>query len=593
MVFVRRRISGPCGSASGRAAMAGLIVASMVPLAAVAQTDALGNVAESAPPLVLPEGRSCSVPLFARENFGDKGENTRMDGTPKGFEYTPPAACPGPWKKVVLQADFSVDPGHQYDRTASIWLGGVSLYFGTTQEPSDDVAPSWRVERDLTDYAALLMQPGRGTVLINNWIDKKRASVLHANARLVFFPENTPEQSARPDAVLAISDGRNAPTSVQDGGEAVQRLVSLPRNVERLELDLIAQSQFHDEFWYMCLPDAAIARTAAFAMKRGYKGAPKKPRACGGGAFREVEVLIDGHPAGRAPVYPWIYTGGLFPHLWRPTPGLETLNFRPYRMDLTPFAGMMDDGKPHLVAVRVPQANHYFSLAAALLVFQDKAHARLSGSVTKNTLEGPTSVMVADHLKTRGGMARGNLTEHAKGRYEIAGYVDTPEGRITTRVTQTSDFANGKTFSGADAAHLQEVMVQRTHTEDHSTVIPPEGPPHRRLRLLDYALDVTSYREVRSPMVHFRRMAVRQGLTRQEGNEAYSVQSHQTDNAMAEGTIDMARAQVTASGVQKSEQSYAAHDTRGAACARHVAAEHGRVTHVSASGSCPPLLTSP
>ena len=55
--------------------------------------------------------------------------------------------------------------------------------------------------------------------------------------------------------------------------------------------------------------------------------------------FREAEVSIDGTPAGVAPVYPWIFTGGIDPFLWQPIPGVHTLNFEPYRVDLTPFAG--------------------------------------------------------------------------------------------------------------------------------------------------------------------------------------------------------------------------------------------------------------
>jgi len=53
-------------------------------------------------------------------------------------------------------------------------------------------------------------------------------------------------------------------------------------------------------------------------------------------AFRESEVTIDGNPAGVAPVYPWIFTGGIDPELWIPIPGVQTLNFKPYRVNLTP-----------------------------------------------------------------------------------------------------------------------------------------------------------------------------------------------------------------------------------------------------------------
>ena len=64
---------------------------------------------------------------------------------------------------VVRGWPLSAEARRQYDRTATLWLGGVNLYFGTTQEPSATVSPHWHVERDLTDYSALLRQSGQGT----------------------------------------------------------------------------------------------------------------------------------------------------------------------------------------------------------------------------------------------------------------------------------------------------------------------------------------------------------------------------------------------------------------------------------------------
>ena len=46
-------------------------------------------------------------------------------------------------------------------------------------------------------------------------------------------------------------------------------------------------------------------------------------------------------------------TGGIDPLLWRPIPGVQTLNFLPYRVDLTPFAGALSNGQPHQVGVRL------------------------------------------------------------------------------------------------------------------------------------------------------------------------------------------------------------------------------------------------
>ena len=109
-------------------AVVAALIASTPP--AAAQSDPVvgsSNVATAEPPIPLPPSTPCTVTLFENQQFADF--NT------KPFDFEPPAACPGPWQKVVLSADYSVTPGRQFDRTAQIWLGGAIIYFGTTQEP--------------------------------------------------------------------------------------------------------------------------------------------------------------------------------------------------------------------------------------------------------------------------------------------------------------------------------------------------------------------------------------------------------------------------------------------------------------------------
>ena len=118
----------------------------------------------------------------------------------------------------------------------------------------------------------------------------------------------------------------------------------MPTNVEAAYLDVFAQGQQGDEFWYTCAPNDVAAELEN----------------CGNSSFREAEVTIDGTAAGVAPIYPWIFTGGIDPFLWRPIPGVHTLNFEPYRVDLTPFAGVLSNGQPHTVAISVYNANVYF-----------------------------------------------------------------------------------------------------------------------------------------------------------------------------------------------------------------------------------------
>src|SRR5213075_1128046 len=100
------------------------------------------------------------------------------------------------------------------------------------------------------------------------------------------------------------------------------------------------------------------------------------------------------------PVYPWIYTGGIDPLLWRPIPGVQTFNFVPYRVDLTPFAGLLSNGQPHQVGVRVYNANNYFLVAGSLLLYLDHGSLQVTGAVTRNTLTAVPNPTIAENLTT-------------------------------------------------------------------------------------------------------------------------------------------------------------------------------------------------
>ena len=139
---------------TGLSCMLGLLAGSAI-AADASSSSPIGsnNVTVADPTVPRPPGTPCVVQLFSNDTFDDY--STRP------FGYTPPNSCKGRWAKVVLEADFSVTAGVQYDRTATIWLGGVNLYFGTTQEPASNVAPSWHVERASPTTARCCAAPGR------------------------------------------------------------------------------------------------------------------------------------------------------------------------------------------------------------------------------------------------------------------------------------------------------------------------------------------------------------------------------------------------------------------------------------------------
>ena len=159
-----------------------------------------GNTAFADPTVPRPKTTPCVVTLYKQFEFADF--------TPKTFTYTPPAACPGPWAKVILQANFSINQGRQFDRTANIWIGPTNIYFGTTAEPSHTVARHWHVERDLTDYSSIFTVTQAGTVDLGNLVNNIYTSILHGSADILFYPLASNETAPRvANQVIAFSGG--------------------------------------------------------------------------------------------------------------------------------------------------------------------------------------------------------------------------------------------------------------------------------------------------------------------------------------------------------------------------------------------------
>src|SRR5581483_7891007 len=161
----------------------------------------------TADPLVpRPHGKPCVVSLFNGYQFAHFSDTTQT------FPFTPPSNCSGPWKKVVFEVNFSENGGVQFDRTASIYLGNTNVYFGTTPEPLAVQTNTWHIERDVTDYSALMMTPQTGTIVLGNCTTdcappyNTLNGVFTVSADLEFYPEDQGDQDRRgiPDMVLQL-----------------------------------------------------------------------------------------------------------------------------------------------------------------------------------------------------------------------------------------------------------------------------------------------------------------------------------------------------------------------------------------------------
>ena len=528
------------------------------------------NVVVADPSVPRPPGQPCVVTLFTDVTFTDF--NTRP------YSYAPPTGCQGDWAKVVLEADFSVTAGRQYDRTATLWLGGVNLYFGTTQEPSAAVSPAWHVERDLTDYATLLRNAGQGQAIIGNVVNSTYTGVIHGTARLLFYPATARARAEKaPDLVYPLgSDPVGSTTTLYTSTDKLAKTLTLPRNVERAYLDVFTQSQSGDEFWYTCVPDQYAAQV----------------QECGGGNFREAEVSIDGQPAGVAPVYPWIYTGGIDPYLWRPTPGVQTLNFMPYRVDLTPFAGQLSDGNPHEVAVQVAGAHGYFSATAALLVYQDAHAKQVTGKVTRNTLvsQAPTPTIGSTLVAASNGDVSGGITTKLDRHVVIEGYADTSHGRVTSKVTQNVGFDDTQQFT-INASTYRQQTTQRTwsHSESESRI--GNLLTVERRERFNYPFTLDYNQQVGSDGSTSAATTVHQGYTQRAEHRLFGMTLYASD---VDNTVDSADTLVfDASGNlsshsgQQSAQSFAFRDSLGGCYRTKLSTQGGVLASYNTGQSCP------
>jgi hypothetical protein len=354
------------------------------------------------PPVTRPATRSCRVTL-AEAQF--------RDFTPYRGSYTPPPGCGAPagWSKVVLRLDGKVK-GRQYDRLGNLTLGGVEILRTSTPQPSPD-GITWSVEKDVTRYRDTLGRPQPVEMLIGNVVNDTYTGVIDVTVTLTVHTSDR----ATPPAAPATTPDRVLPLTTPE--------ITTPRNTERLLAEVYATGSGGgcEEYWYMTTPDAA-------------------PYSCkaADGPHREVRVSVDGRLAGIAAPFPTVWTGGWSnPFLWYVTPGPRAFDVQPVLYDLTPYAAVLNDGRPHRIEVTVagvPAGQSGWSTPTNLLLWQDEARQVVTGALTRHEEGAPTG-----SSRWTPGEQEHRLDTVGGHRLTVVGHLDTSHGRVTTTVSRTVD----------------------------------------------------------------------------------------------------------------------------------------------------------
>ena len=300
---------------------------------------------------------------------------------------------------MVLRLDGKVK-GRQHNRLGYLHIGGVEVFRTSTPQPSPD-GIEWSVEKDVTRYSDTLRTARPVEMPIGNVVDDTYTGILDVKVTLTFYA-GRPDATKTPDRVLTLQSST----------------LATPRNSERVVAEVYATGSGGgcEEYWYLTVPDSA-------------------PYSCKAddGPYREGQIKADGQPAGIAAPFPTVWTGGWSnPFLWYVVPGPRAFDIKPVEYDLTPFAGLLNDGRPHRVEVSVvgvPEGQTGWRAPVSVLVWQDAESEYVSGALTKVRAGG-----VANSSTCTPG-SRHRLDIKGGHRLTAAGYVNTSHGRVTTTVS--------------------------------------------------------------------------------------------------------------------------------------------------------------
>jgi hypothetical protein len=404
-------------------------------------------------PVVIPSTTPTTVTILQKQSFGNAAPPVQnVVALPKGN-----------WQTAILTVT-GTEQGRQYDRLMLMWAGNAQIFTGVTPEPTAS-GIAWTVRKDVSAYLPLLTGTQTFTTLIDNYVTSVYTGIPVVSVSLALYPRDSSAamlatetwNQDQPNTIVPLTTSPNMVTVHPN--QMLSATLTLPNDVKGAYLDLYAIAQINDEFWWGQTP-----------------------------AFRELEISIDGKPAGMVWPFPFVYTGGVNPYLWRPISAINTLNMPAYRVDLTPFAGLLD-GK-HTIAVNVLNNQDYWLLSGSLFLQEDQGHAT-TGSVTTDTLSFPTQAQSSTTalIASISPSSNSQVDITAATHYQISGQVHTSQGTFTASVVSSLNFSNDQVYTNPD--NWEVVHGFQDVTTDES-MVGPQGQKSTRHSDETYTIDNAS-----------------------------------------------------------------------------------------------------
>lgn len=355
------------------------------------------------------------------------------------------------WSRVIL--DFSAsENGTQYDRYGAFWVGGVELLRTTTAEPTAE-GIVWRVEKDVTVYLDLFLQPNVASLSIPNNVDSTYTGIPLVNITLTFYTTDDafPAVEEMPTVFPLSNSPANWSALGVTAGSNLTYTTTLPYNdVVGVALELMASPHGCEEFWYTNIDNDDVA--SKFGL-------------CGGGVYRELQVYIDDKLAGAIYPFPVIYTGGINPFLWRPLTGIMSFDIPAYSFDLSPF--VLGDGRTHEITLKVLGGDvegGVWYLDAVLLLYRDASAAPVAGGLVDHSDSGTD--LITNSSTTTSGYSwntHGTHNYSARGQIVKASTSATPVTAMA-EVTGALDAWNSNAITDKASVQITDGALSSQHS---------------------------------------------------------------------------------------------------------------------------------
>lgn len=246
-------------------------------------------------------------------------------------------------------------------------------------------------------------------------------------------------------------------------------VTDFPRNVARAVFSLSATGQVNEEFWWSNVLQSNVATYQASANQSlpGYS------------PFREVQVYIDGQLAGVQWPFPVVFTGGVSPSFWTPMVGTDAFDLKETEIDISPWLGVLCDGKSHNFSMNVvgldddggtsaklsTGVGSNWQLTGKVFIWLDT-----NGSVTTGaapTVDGATPTIAVSQTLTKNGTGFNDTltyTTSVKRQLRVSGSITTSKGSQAVSWTQDLSHTDNGTVTNGGNSQVNNITTQGTDT---------------------------------------------------------------------------------------------------------------------------------